>query len=235
MSVLAGVDGCPKGWLCITQDLEEGRIESWVCGNAIALANLEPRPAIIAIDIPIGLTDSGPRRCDKLARQLLGKPRASSVFPSPIRPALLAESRWEASQVTRSVDGRGVGAQAWNLFGKVRDIDKLLRENPALQALVREVHPELSFMAWNRGSLIIPGKKTPSGKAKRSFLVESYFGEQAFRNIRERYPRNSVSDDDINDAFAALWSAQRINNKTAVVIPDPPEVDSLGLRMGIWY
>ena len=47
-----------------------------------------PAPAVFSIDIPIGLTDSGPRQCDIQARRLLGARRGTSVFPAPIRPAL---------------------------------------------------------------------------------------------------------------------------------------------------
>src|SRR5258708_162894 len=36
---------------------------------------------VIAIDIPIGLTDHGPRRCDLDARRHLGPKRGTSVFP----------------------------------------------------------------------------------------------------------------------------------------------------------
>lgn len=235
MPILAGVDGCIRGWLCITKDLRDGRIESRVYPNAVTLITQKPQPLIISVDIPIGLTDSGPRECDKRARQLLGEPRRRSVFPAPIRRALEARTRLAADALTRSADGRGVGAQAWGLFKKIRDIDCELGKDPTLQRVVREVHPELSFMIWNGGVAMFAAKKTPEGKAARSALVKSHFGQDAFRIIRERHQRRGVSDDDINDAFAALWSAERIHNGTAVVIPNAPETDSLGLRMEMWY
>jgi DNA polymerase III epsilon subunit-like protein len=45
----------------------------------------------------------------------------------------------------------------------------------------------------------------------------------------------TVSNHDINDAFAVLWSAERIYRREAEVIPAGIESDSVGLRMGIWY
>ena len=44
----------------------------------------------VLIDIPIGLSDSGPggRLCDREARQLLGCGRVSSVFSAPARRTL---------------------------------------------------------------------------------------------------------------------------------------------------
>jgi len=186
--VLAGVDGCPGGWLCITRDLTSGTIESVVYPDAQALINQEPLPLIIAVDIPIGLTDSGSRQCDKQARQLLGEPRRRSVFPIPIRSALSARTRLEAEALTRAVDGRGVGAQAWGLYEKIRDIDFALRENPKLQDTVREVHPELSFMGWNGGKPNAAGKKTFEGMTVRLSLVKSHFGEEVYRMIRKEQP-----------------------------------------------
>jgi predicted RNase H-like nuclease len=235
MPVLAGVDGCPGGWLCISKDLGDGRIDSRVYTNAEALIIQKPQPLLIAVDIPIGLTDSGPRQCDKCARQLLGEPRRRSVFPAPIRGAITAHTRLEADALNRSADGRGVGAQAWGLYKKIRDIDHVLGKDPALQRVVHEVHPELSFMIWNGGVLISAVKKTLEGKAARCALVKAHFGQDAFRIVREKHQRRIVSDDDINDAFAALWTAERIHNGTALVIPSLPEIDPLGLRMEIWY
>ena len=42
--------------------------------------------AIIAVDVPIGLPDSGARGCALEARQILRKPRSASVFPAPVLP-----------------------------------------------------------------------------------------------------------------------------------------------------
>lgn len=41
-----------------------------------------------------------------------------------------------------------------------------------------------------------------------------------------------IKDLDINDAFAVLWTAERIYRKKAVSIPTEIEIDSVGLRMG---
>jgi hypothetical protein len=54
----------------------------------------------IVIDIPIGLVDSaerGGRECDRLVRGELGRPRGSSVFPTPVRGVLAAQSHQQAS------------------------------------------------------------------------------------------------------------------------------------------
>lgn len=234
MIKLTGVDGCSAGWIAITHELVGGGISADVHFWFADLVNKSMDSRVIAVDIPIGLTASGPRTCDLLARKLLGK-RHSTVFPAPIRSALNASSQSEASKITRAVDGHGVGAQAWHIYKKVQDVDAYLRDNPFSQNKVFEVHPELSFMAWNEGVPILSPKRTAEGFKTRWRLVASRYGSDAFQQIRDRYPENVVADDDIVDAFAALWTASRIYDRGATFIPDLPEVDSAGLRMAIAY
>ena len=88
-------------------------------------------------------------------------------------------------------------------------------------------------MPWNGGSPVVESKKSFQGMRIRFELVRLHFGEGSPEAIRQKYPSSQVTDDDINDAFAALWTAQRISLGTAEVIPDPPEVGPVGLRMGV--
>ncbi|VAX19142.1 hypothetical protein MNBD_NITROSPINAE04-340 [hydrothermal vent metagenome] len=44
----------------------------------------------------------------------------------------------------------------------------------------------------------------------------------------------AVAKDDILDAYAALWSAERIYLKKAIRIPEKPPKDEKGLCMEIW-
>lgn len=65
-----------------------------------SLESLFDDPALVAavIDVPIGLPEAGPRTCDLEARRLLRAPRASSVFPAPLRSMLSAHDQHEASE-----------------------------------------------------------------------------------------------------------------------------------------
>ncbi len=232
--MVAGVDACRGGWLCLTRPETSGTISSVVHESAAALLGQERQPEVLAIDIPIGLTNLGVRDCDSIARKMLGS-RACCVFTAPIRPVLHAGTRTEASSIRKRAEGKKVSAQVWGIVPKIREIDRLLSANPSLQAFVREVHPEICFMAWNGGAPIADRKKSPGGKARRAALVAAYFGRRAFALVRERHPRTKVADDDINDAFAALWTAERILDGSAKVIPDRPCRDPFGLRMEICY
>lgn len=152
MPYISGVDACKRGgWIAIRKDLGSGEISSEVHSSSERLIKHSPIPEVLALDIPIGLTDSGPRQCDKLAREKLGQRRGTSVFPAPIRPALAATDRQEADAISRSADGKGVGAQAFSLYPRIREIDEMMRSDDRARGYVHEVHPELCFMAWNDG------------------------------------------------------------------------------------
>ena len=77
---------------------------------------------VVAIDIPIGLPPTGPRQADVLARGQVGR-RASSVFVTPIRAALLATTHAEASALHRSATGKGLSQQAYALRAKILEVD----------------------------------------------------------------------------------------------------------------
>jgi predicted RNase H-like nuclease len=235
MPIVAGVDGCKTGWLCVVKDSDTGLVTSAVYNNAQSLIQQEPKPSIIAVDIPIGLTETGPRLGDKEARKLLGPPRQSSVFPAPIRPALKAHTREQADAIRRTVEGLGVSAQSFGIYNKVLEFDEILSLQPLLQERIKEVHPEVCFWAWNDKQAMLYSKKSANGRTERHNLVVKHFGAKIIEDTRAKYPVKSVSHDDIYDAFAALWTAERIFNGKAGVIPNLPPHDTMGLRMEIWY
>lgn len=231
LGIVAGADGCHAGWICLTLDQPSGELGAALHSTAQALLFQQPEPLMLAIDMPIGLPERGPRACDREARKHLGRPRAASVFPAPIRPALVAATRDQASALTERADGRKVGVQSWAIAPKIRAVDALM--TPTLQLRVREVHPEVSFAAWNGHNAMRHNKKRRAGREERLRLVGSTFGARAFKRIRERFRRVDVASDDIIDAFAALWTARRIHVGDAYTLPAAPPNDSHGLSMEI--
>ena len=231
---VAGVDGCRAGWIVLCRRGNEPA-QAWLEPTASAMvANLSaqrPRPQQVLIDIPIGLPSAGRRRCDQLARERLAQ-RRSSVFPAPIRPMLAAESWEQACRIGNELEGRRLSRQAWNITARVREVDGLLQQSPALRGWLREVHPELSFLAM-AGAPLPHAKKTAAGRDQRLELIAAAFGAAAFADLRGRFRRSAVADDDLLDAFAALWSAERLLRGEALVLPPTPEWDATGLAMEI--
>jgi len=78
---VAGLDGCPDGWLYVLE-VEDGELEAGIAGDVAAVLRIAPDDTIVAIDIPIGLTEAGGRACDAAARGLLDRPRHE---PSVVR------------------------------------------------------------------------------------------------------------------------------------------------------
>jgi predicted RNase H-like nuclease len=85
MTMIGGADGCSEGWVCIERDTITGDILAEIFTSTRDLMERGRYLAVLTVDIPIGLTESEPRECDRQARQLLTSKRGSSVFPAPVR------------------------------------------------------------------------------------------------------------------------------------------------------
>jgi len=128
-----------------------------------------------------------------------------------------------------------VSCQAWNLVPKIRAVDALLREDAAARRAIHEVHPELSFWAWNGGVPMQAAKKSRAGRAERLRLAEKWLGEDLLARARGDQLRRDLADDDILDAVAALWTAHRIAAGRAERLPASAPRDAHGLEMAIVF
>lgn len=232
-----GIDGCRAGWFCVI--LDEG--DAWSCRlapDAHAVAELAVGADSVLIDIPIGLSDSGPdgRLCDREARQLLGRGRASSVFSAPARRTLAAASYRDALELNRQATGRGLSKQAWNIVPKIREIDTLLCGNRALRGVLRESHPELCFRALNGKQAMQYNKKKEEGQQQRLAVLEHYFPQcrTLFEQACGEFPRGRVARDDIIDAMVCAVTA-KYGYGSYRTAPASPATDGQGLPMEIVY
>ena len=235
MAWVAGADGCKRGWIRASRETASGELRFDVCAEARELLRAAPSPRVLGIDIPIGLPERGARACDLEARALLGA-RRSSVFPAPIRPALPAGTREEASLVTARLDGgRRVSTQAWGIYPKIRALDSAARaERRGARAHSRGAPGGLLLglerrRADARGQEDA-GRNAPAPRAGGEVARRRRAGARA-RRLRAR----DVADDDILDAIAALWTATRIAQGRARTLPETPLADARGLRMEIVY
>jgi predicted RNase H-like nuclease len=229
--VLVGVDGCRGGWVALIEN--RGQMESRVFPDWEGLMGHMTEGALIGVDTPIGLPSKGSRQCDVEARKRLGRPRGSSVFPAPVRGVLKnGGSHREISDLHRRLDGRGLSQQAYRLLPKIMEVDGYLREDLARQQRVIEIHPEVSFAVWNGGRPMAFRKSKSSGRLERERLID-----RAWPGLRERLweavRTQDCERDDLNDAFAALWTVRRIAAGEAETLAPVAEVDETGLRMEI--
>ena len=182
MPQITGVDGCPGGWLCVTLDTNSGAFRVFLFRLAAELLAHDPFIQVMTIDMPIGLASTGRRRCDELARNLLGN-RHVCVQNAPIRPALYAPSRLAASAVTQATVNRQVGSNEWALYPKIINLD--LAITPLHQRWCFEIHPEVSFHGWNNGVPIKDEKNSDPGRQAREALIDAAWPNAAPGLARE--------------------------------------------------
>lgn len=242
---VVGIDGCRGGWLCIELNGGAGpRVELWPeIGGALESFG---EASLILIDMPIGLLEGGSRgrSCDGHARRLLGRPRSSSVFTPPLRSSLEHDERRAASEHNAALSGKRIGAQSWNIAGKIREVDGYLRGGAGRRlyppepggARLREAHPEVAFWALNGRQPMSRAKRSASGREERCAVLSRF--ESSVRGIAARagarYKRSEVAADDVIDAMALAVTA-RESGGTLRTLPPEPELDACGLPMEIVY
>ncbi len=228
---VAGVDGCPGGWLVIRCEAGERLrlLDIHVVPTFAELLTCTRSCAAVAVDIPIGLSGREPRAADIEARRALGWPRMSSVFPAPARAALRATSYRQACELSYRACGKKLSQQTWNILRKVREADAAM--TPALQRRVVEAHPEVSLWALNRGRAMAQPKKTSAGREERLAALSSAFEH----DLAAIAPPGGAARDDLLDACAVAWTARRLENGEAKRLPARRELDARGLRMEIVY
>jgi len=215
---VAGVDGRRGGWVVAIVELSgDPRLESLEYVAPLA-PTLVDDLAVIAIDMPIGLSDEGPRACDVAARKLL-QPHGTRVFPAPPRVTLAHTRDYEAARKAAiSATGKSLSKQTWNLLPAITEVDALADDNRIV-----ECHPELAF-ALMQGHPVDERKKTPEGRARRLDLLRRWLpdlGDPAY-------------GDDGLDALACAWSASRIARGEALTLPAGEiPVDDAGRPMRI--
>jgi len=201
---VTGIDGYPRGWVAVDLDAE---------GNATARASgllgelVDPGAAVVAVDIPIGIPEEGRREADLEAQRFVGG-RRSTVFFTPPRAVLEAQTYEEARRVAVVATGKSISSQSYALRGRILEADPLAHADPRIV----EVHPEVSFCEL-AGRPLRSSKHTAEGLKERRALLEG-----AGLVLPER-PRG-VPEADLLDAAVAAWSAARYARGEARPLPE---------------
>ncbi len=231
-----GVDWSGDGWFAVvfTQD---GFDHAAVFDEIGQLwANYEETAGRILIDVPVGLIESGSdgRKCDSLARSVLG-PRSASVFTPPVREATRKRRYPAAKRVNERKTGKGLSKQAFAISDGIAAVDDLLRNVPEARATFVESHPEVCFRAF-AGEPLQYSKKTAGGYAERMRTLVSYETSAApvVQHAAEEAGNSDVAVDDVLDAVVLAYTASPGRGTLRTLPPEPP-VDAKGLPMQIVY
>ena len=123
--LVVGVDGCRDGWIAVA--LTNGRFAGASTFSRFdALLTALDDAYVVGVDMPLGLVESGLRRCDLEIRERLG-PRRSSLFVVPPRPALTCDRYDDANALMRELTGQGLSKQAYNLRDKILELEAAVR------------------------------------------------------------------------------------------------------------
>jgi predicted RNase H-like nuclease len=216
-----GLDGFRGGWVAAWID-DEGNHAFDYAPGLNRLLSIPYRRAMI--DIPIGLKESGRRRCDVSAREWLGP----SVFLGARRNLWGFASQASANQYywLHEGVGTGVSCQLWNIRDKIKEVDDFI--TPDRQIAVCETHPELIFWIFN-SRVHLERKKSGVGRDQRiKILIEKGFADiERWLGWRRG---TGIGSDDLIDACVCAIAARDANASLG-----ENEIDDRGLRMEINY
>lgn len=230
--LVAGIDGCPAGWIAALWD-GAGHLTSRLCAS---FADVMALPAeIIAVDMPIGLPETSGRPPEREVRAKIGV-RRSSVFSVPSLESIRCRDYREACRINllHSDPPRRVSQQCFHLFPKMREIDALI--TPDHQSRIYESHPELAFWIMNNETPVPLAKKAKSGSTHMGLeLRKSLLRRNGvpIDSLEASYRRRDVGPDDLIDACACTLVAWRILNRRSIRFPANPPLNARGLRMEI--
>ena len=230
-----GVDGCKNGWvIAVFEDNNFRYFDKVPCIDSLWIKYADS--SCICIDIPIGLVDRGSeeRKCDKVARSLLKQPRGSSVFSPPCRHTLKATSYEQACSINLKYQGKKISKQAWAIIPQIREVDVFLSRNTLAREVIREVHPEVCFWAFDQKPMNLNKKYKNGGFHERLALVQRHLPhihQEFFAEERKRLKK--IQYDDLMDALVAGLTATKKGFMRS--LPHEPEYDSSNLPMRICY
>jgi predicted RNase H-like nuclease len=219
-ALVLGLDAAGKrGWVGIA--LRGGQFAGAYVFARLTEAAGRAEFACIGVDIPILHGDPERRLVDRAAKALIG-PRRSSVFmAAPLDVFEKARTRAEADAMTRAAGFGGLASQTFALQAKVLQALEVRHDRR-----VYEVHPEVSFWAMTGAHLQHP-KRSWAGQVER----QRRLARHGVVIADEIGAANVVPADDVLDAAAAAWTADRIARGVAGRLPEdrPDSLDA------IWY
>jgi predicted RNase H-like nuclease len=231
-----GVAYRDKSWLAVTFT-DAGYEETAVFdGIGDCWAAYEEEARLILVDVSIGLVESGDpvRRCDALARELLG-PRSGAVFDPPVREATRKRRYSTANRVHERKAGATLSEAAFERSDAIAMCDELLREVPETAAVVRSAHPELCFRAF-AGEPLAEDATTAAGYAERMRTLARHDRDAppVVQKVAEATAGHDVPVAGALDAVVLAYTAAPGDGELRTLPADAP-TDAGGLPVELVY
>ncbi len=229
-----GIDGCKGGWVAVS--ITDTEFEVDVFRNIEEFCLKYDDWDRILIDMPIGLPECNTDiRPDGAARKML-KGKTSSIFNTPCRQAVYADTYSEANEINRQMLEKGLSSQSYAICSKIKEIDEFLNNNPEYKNRILESHPELCFARLNSGEPLYDNKKTYEGMRKRIELLSRYCDQtdDIITYARDN-PKLKNCMDDVVDSLCLAVTGMRSMEKGIKTIPENPMVDKNGILMQMVY
>lgn len=179
---------------------------------------------VVAVDVPVGLPDDGPRDADKQTRSFVGSKGAAEVFTTPVRAAVYAATYGEANTLNREKVGSGVARQAYDRRAHIMEVDEHVRAD--LPYRLVETHPGAAFTELAGGTLESKRRSAEGSAQRRALLAAAGIHAPTTAPI-------GVSTEDMLDACAAAWTAHRVKNGQARSFPEEPQTFTDGIPSAI--
>lgn len=223
-------------WLAAGFD-EEGHARTDVFADVGSLwAHYEERAERILIDVPIGLLEDGrqPRRCEPLARSVLGE-RAGAVALTPVREATRKRNARAAKRVNQRKAGWTLSERAFARCEAIAAVDDLLGEITEARSVFRESHPELCFRAFDGAPLEYP-PSVAAGYAERMRALAEFDRDAppTVQAVAEATGDHALPVEAVLAAVALGYTARPGPGRLRT-LPADPSTDSTGLPMAIAY
>ncbi|MEL6712530.1 MAG: DUF429 domain-containing protein, partial [Planctomycetota bacterium] len=217
-------DGSRGRWIAVAVGHDGAYHSAHLADTLAEVLDRYSTAPVFAIDVPIGLPETGARKADLEAKMLLG-PRRSTVFAVPPRPVLVCDTYADARKKAVELTGKSISAQAFALRHNVLEAESLLDDER-----VFEVHPELAFRSLV-GRVLTTNKRTWNGAVERQEALAS-----AGITLPARLgDAGDAPVDDILDAAVCAWVARRIAVGESERVPAEPELDLTGRPVAIHF
>ena len=235
-ATFVGVDWSSEGWLAVAFDGESYDHTEVFAEIGELWQHYEERDPRILLNIPIGLIETGEqqRRCDELARSVLGSLQ-SAVLTPPVREATRKRRYPAAKRVNERKSGNELSKAAFSISSKIAAVDDLLRNVPEARAAFRESHSEVCFRAL-AGEPLKHSKRKAGGYAERMRILASHDADAppVVQAVAEATGGADIAIDDVIDAVVLAYTARPASAPIRSLPPEPP-TDRKGLPMEIVY